>query len=335
MPSGSRPARAVNPGKSVRAGRASLEVRRLPFWGRCGDRLCTQRVSGNPRPARVRAPGAPKTGAQPLVHGGPSLVSGLPLRARGEAMIGPVDKALVLAAGNGDRFRNPTRESKLLQPVLGRRSSFARSRPRTTQALRRSRSCSDIAPIASALRSSAGAARRRDPFTHNPDWHLENGVSALGGASPAAIPLRTADGRPPVRGARAPAAAARDGAPGESLLAVDSRPATREVADEATKVRLRGSRIIAIGKALTDTTRSTPDCSSSRLRSSARSSRSRAAGRYDAERRHQNSRGARADAGVRHRRRDLVRHRHRLGSRSAESLLTVRPAEPRCRRCTR
>jgi len=35
-------------------------------------------------------------------------------------MIGPVDKALVLAAGNGDRFRNPTRESKLLQPVLGR-----------------------------------------------------------------------------------------------------------------------------------------------------------------------------------------------------------------------
>ena len=35
-------------------------------------------------------------------------------------MIGPVDKALVLAACNGDRFRNPTRESKLLQPVLGR-----------------------------------------------------------------------------------------------------------------------------------------------------------------------------------------------------------------------
>ena len=35
-------------------------------------------------------------------------------------MMEPVDKALVLAAGNGDRFRNPTRESKLLQPVLGR-----------------------------------------------------------------------------------------------------------------------------------------------------------------------------------------------------------------------
>ena len=31
-----------------------------------------------------------------------------------------VQTALVLAAGNGDRFRNPARESKLLQPVLGR-----------------------------------------------------------------------------------------------------------------------------------------------------------------------------------------------------------------------
>jgi choline kinase len=39
--------------------------------------------------------------------------------------------------------------------------------------------------------------------------------------------------------------------PGESLLAVDSRPTTAEIAAEATKVRLRGSRIVEIGKALT------------------------------------------------------------------------------------
>ncbi len=39
--------------------------------------------------------------------------------------------------------------------------------------------------------------------------------------------------------------------PGESLLAVDSRPTAPEIADEATKVRLRGSHIIAIGKTLT------------------------------------------------------------------------------------
>jgi phosphatidylglycerophosphate synthase len=35
-------------------------------------------------------------------------------------MMGLVNTALVLAAGNGDRFRRLTRESKLLQPVLGR-----------------------------------------------------------------------------------------------------------------------------------------------------------------------------------------------------------------------
>ena len=40
--------------------------------------------------------------------------------------------------------------------------------------------------------------------------------------------------------------------PGESLLAVDSRPTAPEIADEATKVRLRGSHIIAIGKTLTE-----------------------------------------------------------------------------------
>lgn len=36
----------------------------------------------------------------------------------------------------------------------------------------------------------------------------------------------------------------------ESLLAVDARPATPEQADEATKVRRDGSRIVAIGKDL-------------------------------------------------------------------------------------
>jgi CTP:molybdopterin cytidylyltransferase MocA len=35
-------------------------------------------------------------------------------------MQGPVRRAVILAAGNGDRFRTSTRESKLLQPLLGR-----------------------------------------------------------------------------------------------------------------------------------------------------------------------------------------------------------------------
>lgn len=32
---------------------------------------------------------------------------------------GAVRRAVILAAGNGDRFRTPTGESKLLQPLLG------------------------------------------------------------------------------------------------------------------------------------------------------------------------------------------------------------------------
>jgi hypothetical protein len=42
------------------------------------------------------------------------------VRAVSRAWHRAVRKALVLAAGNGDRFHNANRQSKLLQPVLGR-----------------------------------------------------------------------------------------------------------------------------------------------------------------------------------------------------------------------
>ena len=89
-------------------------------------------------------------------------------------------------------------------------------------------------------------------FTENPDWHLENGVSVL--AARRYLQSRFAllmgdhlfDARVLRQLLRATAC------PGESVLAVDSRPTDPAIADEATKVRLRGSRIIAIGKALTE-----------------------------------------------------------------------------------
>src|SRR4051794_4009243 len=42
-------------------------------------------------------------------------------QTRGEAVsvVNAVRTAVVLAAGNGDRFKNRTRDSKLLQPLLG------------------------------------------------------------------------------------------------------------------------------------------------------------------------------------------------------------------------
>jgi choline kinase len=163
-----------------------------------------------------------------------------------------VNQALVLAAGNGDRFRNATRQSKLLQPVLGRPLII-----RTIETAR----AAGITVFEIVLGYQADRVRaaieREAPadvvlhFTVNPDWELENGVSVLAARHRLSSRFALLMGdhlfeagalrqllRAPVN-------------PGESVLAVDSRPTTPEIAAEATKVRLRGTQIIAIGKALT------------------------------------------------------------------------------------
>jgi choline kinase len=167
-------------------------------------------------------------------------------------MKAPVHNALVLAAGNGDRFRNVTRESKLLQPVLGR--------PLIIRTIETARDAG-ITAVEIVLGYRADHVRavieREAPpdvtlnFTYNPDWELENGVSVL--AARARLRSRFAllmgdhlfEARVLRQLMRAPVET------GESLLAVDSRPTTPEIAAEATKVRLIGSRIVAIGKSLT------------------------------------------------------------------------------------
>jgi choline kinase len=159
---------------------------------------------------------------------------------------------LVLAAGNGDRFRNITRQSKLLQPVLGR--------PLILRTLATA-AAAGITAFEIVVGYQADAVRAAiEPhlppgttahFTLNPDWHLENGVSAL------AVRHRLSDRRfallmgdhlfdALVLARLRRTAVAMD----ESLLAIDARPVTREFADEATKVRLDGDRIVAIGKNL-------------------------------------------------------------------------------------
>ena len=88
-------------------------------------------------------------------------------------------------------------------------------------------------------------------FSYNAEWHLENGVSVLTarerlrGSRFALLmgdhlfhaPMLTRLLREPIEA-------------GESALAIDSRRAPPAVAEEATKVRLNGSRIVAIGKDL-------------------------------------------------------------------------------------
>lgn len=160
--------------------------------------------------------------------------------------------ALVLAAGNGDRFRNGSAESKLMQPVLGQPLIL-----RTLETAARA----GIEAFHLVLGYRADTLRtlveKHTPsgatvtFSYNPHWHLENGVSVLAARD-------ALDGRrfALLMGDHLfePDVLARllrtRVVPGESLLAVDSRPAPPAVVAEATKVQVSGGRIRAIGKDL-------------------------------------------------------------------------------------
>ena len=165
----------------------------------------------------------------------------------------PVRDAVVLAAGNGDRFQTSSHQSKLLQPVLGRPLIL-----RTLQTA----ADAGISTFHVVVGYQSGAVRdivtKGAPggtavhVTYNPEWHLENGVSVLAVAESLRrrrFALLMGDhlfeSRVLSRLLRTPVRAR------ESLLAVDTRHAATEMAAEATKVRLDGDRITAIGKTLT------------------------------------------------------------------------------------
>lgn len=165
----------------------------------------------------------------------------------------PVRDALVLAAGNGDRFHGGSRQSKLLQPILGepiilRTLTSARAAGITGvevvlgyQAVR----------LRSLIEAHALPGLRLH-FSYNPDWHLENGVSVLA-ARPRLASRRFAllMGDHLFEPAVLTRLLAEPLGSDESLLAIDSRSVQPDVAAEATKVRMSGNRIVAIGKNLT------------------------------------------------------------------------------------
>lgn len=160
--------------------------------------------------------------------------------------------AIVLAAGNGDRFLNGTCQSKLLEPVLGV--------PLILRTLDSARAAGishvDVVLGYQAERVRAviergaptGFVRR---FHLNPDWHRENGLSVLTARDAFAesrFALLMGDHVfDPVALQWLLAAESRAD---ESLLAIDRRPAPSAIAAEATRVRLDGDRIVAIGKQL-------------------------------------------------------------------------------------
>ena len=166
----------------------------------------------------------------------------------------PVRRAIVLAAGNGDRFQNPSHDSKLLQPLLGR--------PLLLRTLGAAHEAGiehvTIVLGYQAARVRALAERAASPrlslsFVVNPRWQLENGVSALAardaaGDEPFALLMGDHVFDPEVLARMLRLPLAED----ESVLAIDTREVPPSVADEATKVRRIGSRIVAIGKDLRD-----------------------------------------------------------------------------------
>jgi 1L-myo-inositol 1-phosphate cytidylyltransferase len=165
----------------------------------------------------------------------------------------PVRDALILAAGNGDRFHDGSRQSKLLQPIRGE--------PIILRTLASARAAGitrvEVVLGYQAVRLRSLVEAHALPglqlhFSYNPDWHLENGVSVLA-ARPrlASRQFALLMGDHLFEASVLTRLLAEPPKSGESLLAIDSRSVPPDVAAEATKVRLSGDRIVAIGKTLT------------------------------------------------------------------------------------
>lgn len=164
----------------------------------------------------------------------------------------PVGDAVILAAGNGDRFKHSPHHSKLLHPVLGRPLILRTLETAVSAGVRR---CVVVVGF-EGDRLRHLVERHAPPgiavsFVRNDDWHLENGVSAL------AARIATGDRRFALlmgdhlfdaavlrRLLRHPVA------DGDSLLAIDRGVTDPATIAEATRVRLDGDRIVAIGKGL-------------------------------------------------------------------------------------
>jgi len=161
-----------------------------------------------------------------------------------------VCEAIVLAAGNGDRFRQSSPRSKLLTPIAGtpllsRTLASAYHAGITTVHLVVGYDAARVADVAAA---SAPPGLRVHPHL-NRDWQRENGVSVLAARTclhDRPFALLMGDHLFEAEALRRLLSAPRND--GETLLCVDWRPVPFEVAQEATRVRMTGRRITAIGK---------------------------------------------------------------------------------------
>ena len=161
-------------------------------------------------------------------------------------------RAVILAAGNGDRFKNDGHHSKLLHPVGGQ--------PLILRTLQRAAAagvssfCVVVGFEADRVRSLIELHHPRGAavhFVYNPHWHLENGVSALAAreyCNGQKFALLMGDHLFDSSVLRR--VLAMDVPSTDSVLAVDSLPSDPSIAAEATRVRMQAGRITAIGKSV-------------------------------------------------------------------------------------
>lgn len=161
-------------------------------------------------------------------------------------------QAIVLAAGKGDRFKNGTHQSKLLASVGGTPLLL-----RTLTAVRQAGILDAHLVLGyDAERVRAWAASHAPDGLHlhfhlNRDWHRENGLSVLTarpGVDHQPFALLMGDHLFETRVLRRLLRTPREA--GEVLLGIDRQPSDPSIAAEATRVRLRDGRVIAIGKGL-------------------------------------------------------------------------------------
>lgn len=163
-----------------------------------------------------------------------------------------VSRAVVLAAGNGDRFRGPANRSKLLTPVAGTPLLL-----RTLLSVRRAGLTHahlilgfDADRVRALALAGAPDGLTLD-FCINKDWHHENGLSVLAARAQLdgqSFALLMGDHLFDAQMLRDLLAAPRF--QGETLLGIDRQATTPEMAVEATKVRLSDAHVTAIGKAI-------------------------------------------------------------------------------------
>jgi choline kinase len=163
-----------------------------------------------------------------------------------------VRRAIILAAGNGDRFRSEPPRSKLLATVAGTPLLVRTLTSASEAGITDAHLVLGYDAVSVRAAACAGAPPNLNLSFHlNENWREENGLSLL-----TARPYLNGSSFALLMGDHIFEASVLKRlfdvprAPGEALLAVDSGPTLPEIAREATKVRMEGDRVTSIGKDL-------------------------------------------------------------------------------------